>query len=69
MTEKLIGTESEMSGLEPGTRVINLEKGRRAFLQTLGLGIAGAAILGNATSPSSSTSRPSSTLPPSTEPA
>jgi len=52
MTDKQNTADSELSGLEPGTRVVNLEKGRRAFLQTLGLGIAGAAILGNTTTES-----------------
>ncbi|WP_375454013.1 ferritin-like domain-containing protein [uncultured Methylobacterium sp.] len=49
MSENHTAAESGLSGTEPGTRVVNLEKGRRAFLQTLGLGIAGAAILGGST--------------------
>ena len=58
MAHELNGTENEMSGLEPGVRAIDLAKGRRAFLQTLGLGIAGAAILGNGTTASQAQSLP-----------
>ncbi|MCJ2078824.1 ferritin-like domain-containing protein [Methylobacterium sp. WL30] len=58
MIDRQNTAESELAGLEPGTRVVNLEKGRRAFLQTLGLGIAGAAILGNATTQSQAQALP-----------
>jgi hypothetical protein len=39
-------SQSDLPDAGDAARPINLEKGRRAFLQTLGLGIAGTAILG-----------------------
>lgn len=52
MTEKLSQATGEISSTGSGTRAVDLGKGRRAFLQTLGLGVAGAAILGNGTTAS-----------------
>ncbi|WP_375462392.1 ferritin-like domain-containing protein [uncultured Methylobacterium sp.] len=49
MAHKQTAPEGEMSDLDATARPINLAKGRRAFLQTLGLGVAGAAVLGAGT--------------------
>lgn len=49
MTQKNTSSLVDPSDTESAPRMIDLEKGRRAFLQALGLGIAGAAVIGSAT--------------------